>query len=383
MPYIHTDIFSLQTSKKPGMPCGDVIGFRHNTDATTIILADGLGSGIKANITAQMCVSRFLSLIDHGATLREAFSAIVTTMNSAWGRHEAFSVFSVARILSNGYTTVLSYDSPPPLIISQGIAKVLEDRVYTLEKAVICENIGRLEEGESLLLMSDGITQAGMGKGAVNGWESKGVASFINKTLKNEQLKGKNLLKLIHDQSKMISGNKHTDDASLMLAQNRRGVVVNLMSGTPLDKNADYKMVHDFVNTRGIKIICGGTTATIAAREMKQQLVANNDYKSPIAPPSYKLNSINLVTEGIVTLNQVYNLLDEECIENEDDSPVFELLELLNNADRINIFTGKSPNASGGNIVFKQQGILPRQMILQLIKQKMIEKGKLVVDYEY
>ncbi len=383
MPYIHTDIFSLQTSKKPGMPFGDVLGFRHNTDATTIILADGLGSGIKANITAQMCVSRLLSLIDHGATLREAFSAIVKTMNSAWGRHEAFSVFSVARILSNGYTTVLSYDSPPPLIVSQGIAKVLEDRVYTLEKAVICENIGRLEEGESLLLMSDGVTQAGMGKGAVNGWESKGVASFINKTLKNEQLKGEKLLKLIHNQSRILAGNKQTDDSSLLLAQNRRGVVVNLLSGTPINKDADYKLVHDFVCTRGIKIICGGTTATIAAREMKQRLVANNDYESPIAPPSYKLKGVNLVTEGIVTLNQLYNLMDEENIENGDDSPVFELLELLNNADRINIFTGKSSNASGGNIVFKQQGILPRQIILQLIKQKMIKKGKLVVDYEY
>jgi hypothetical protein len=155
------------------------------------------------------------------------------------------------------------------------------------------------------------------------------------------------------------------------------------MSGTPLNKDADYKLVHDFINTQGIKIICGGTTSTIAAREMKQHLVANNDYISPIAPPSYKLNGINLVTEGIVTLNQVYNLLDEEYIDNEDDSPVFELLELLNTADRINIFTGKSLNPSGGNIVFKQQGILPRQIILQLIKHKMIEKGKLVVDYEY
>lgn len=184
MHYIHTDIFSLQTSKKPEKPCGDVIGYRHSTEATTIILADGLGSGVKANIAAQMCVSRFLSLIDHGASLREAFSSIVKTMNDAWGRHDAFSVFSVARILSNGYTTILCYDSPSPLIISNGYAKVLEDRVYTLEKAIICENIGRLEEGEGLLLLSDGITQAGMGRGMVNGWESKGVASFINKMVK-------------------------------------------------------------------------------------------------------------------------------------------------------------------------------------------------------
>ncbi len=383
MPYIHTDIFTLQAAKRPGSPCGDVIGYRHSTDATTIILADGLGAGVKANITAQMCVSRFLSLIEHGATLREAFSAIVTTMNSAWGRHDAFSVFSVARILNNGNTTVLSYDSPSPLIISNGYARILEDRVYTLEKAVICENSGQLKVGESLLLMSDGITQAGMGKGLPKGWESKGVADFINKTLKNEQLKGKELLSEILKQAKILSGNKHADDASMLLAQNRKGIIVNLMSGAPVNKSADYQLVHDFINTRGIKVICGGTTANIAARELKQMLEANTDYKSLVAPQSYKLKGINLVTEGIVTLNQVYNLIDEETIEDEEDSPVFELLELLNNADRINIFTGKSPNASGDNIVFKQQRILPRQSILQLIKRKLIEKGKLVVDYEY
>ena len=383
MPYNHTDIFSLQTPKKPGNPCGDVVGYRHGTDATTIILADGLGSGIMANIAAEMCVSRFLSLIDHGATLREAFSAIVKTMNSAWGRHESFSVFSVARILNNGATTVLSYDSPAPLMVTKNYAKVLEDRVYTLENEVICESTAILEEGESLLLMSDGITQAGMGKGSPNGWESKGVANFINKKLNSKGLNSQTLLAELLQQSKIYWGRNQGDDSSLMLAQNRRGITVNLMSGTPLNEESDYKLVQDFMNTKGIKIICGGTTAIIAARELNKKLEADNNYDSPVAPPAYKIEGINLVTEGIITLNQVFNLFDEENIDNEDDSPVFELLEMLKMADRVNIFAGKSSNTAGGNIVFKQQGILPRKVILQLLKEKLIEKGKLVVGYEY
>lgn len=180
-----------------------------------------------------------------------------------------------------------------------------------------------------------------------------------------------------------MADGKHADDASLLLAHNRKGIIVNLMSGAPLNRSADQKLVQDFISTRGIKVICGGTTAKIAARELKQKLEQNSECISFIAPPSYLLSGINLVTEGIVTLNQVYNLLDEDDIEYDEDSPVYELLELLNTADRINIFTGKSLNASTNNIVFKQQGILPRKVILQLIKQKMIEKGKLVVDYEY
>ena len=155
------------------------------------------------------------------------------------------------------------------------------------------------------------------------------------------------------------------------------------MSGTPLNEESDYKLVQDFMNTKGIKIICGGTTAIIAARELNKKLEADNNYDSPVAPPAYKIEGINLVTEGIITLNQVFNLFDEENIDNEDDSPVFELLEMLKMADRVNIFAGKSSNTAGGNIVFKQQGILPRKVILQLLKEKLIEKGKLVVGYEY
>ena len=108
---------------------------------------------------------------------------------------------------------------------------------------------------------------------------------------------------------------------------------------------------------------------------------------APVPPSIYEPVSmkagINLVTEGIITLNQVYNLFDEENIDNEDDSPVFELLEMLKMADRVNIFAGKSSNTASGNIVFKQQGILPRKVILQLLKEKLNEKGKLVVNYEY
>ena len=131
------------------------------------------------------------------------------------------------------------------------------------------------------------------------------------------------------------------------------------------------------------QVICGGTTAILAAREMKKQLESNKISGNEIAPPGYKIEGINLVTEGIITMNQVYNLLDEESVASDEDSPVFELLEMLLMADRVNIFQGKSSNPAGANIVYKQQGILPRKKILHLIKEKLIEKGKLVVSYEY
>lgn len=383
MSYIHTDIFTHQIAKVPGNLCGDVIGYRHDEDATTLILADGLGAGVKANIAAEMCVSRFLSLIGHGASLREAFAAMVKTMNSAWGRDEAFSVFSVARILNNGNTTVLSYDSPAPILVTNNYAKVLSDRVYTLENAVICENFGKLNEGEGLLIMSDGITQAGIGNGLKNGWGSDGIAKYLNKRNVLESIDGEMFAIDIYKQAKSYWGKSQGDDCSVLFAKNRKGITVNILSGPPVSKNDDNQMVSDFYQSKGIKVICGGSTAILAARELKKTLESEKIAGNNIAPPSYKIDGINLVTEGIVTLNQVYNLMDEESEAFEEDSPVFELLEMLNMADRVNIFQGRSSNPAGANIVYRQQGILPRKKILQLIKDKLIEQGKLVVGYEY
>ncbi len=384
MTYIHTDIFTCQSSKHPGNPCGDVFGFVHDADATTIILSDGLGAGIKANIAAEMCVARFLGLIKNGASLRDAFSALVKTMNNAWGSDEPFAVFSVGRILNNGSTTVLSYESPLPILITENTATVLSDRVYTLGNAVISENNGNLSIGEGILLLSDGITQAGLGQGLPKGWEVEGVAGFINKKRSPGKINGQILADDIHQQAKNYWGRAQGDDCSVLFVKIRKGVIVNLLSGPPINKQSDNKMIDDFMATRGIKVICGGTTSQIASRILNKKIESDNHDLSAISPPGFQMEGIHLVTEGIVTLNQVYNLLDEEMDEESiQHSAVFELIDLLKTADRINLFIGKAVNPIENDIAYKQQGILSRKKILQLIEDKLIGKGKLVVRYGY
>jgi len=384
MNYIHTDIYCAQSSKHQGNTCGDAFGFFHDVDSTTIILSDGLGSGIKANIAAEMCVSRFLSLIKNGASLRDAFSALVKTMNNAWGSNEPFAVFSVARILSNGNITVLSYESPLPILISENIATALSDRVYKLENAVISENSGNIKIGEGILLLSDGITQAGLGQGLPNGWEVEGVANFINKKRKPGKINGQVLVDDILLQAKNYWGKSQGDDCSALFAKIRKGIIVNLLSGPPDNKLMDDNLMNHFMKTRGIKVICGGSTSQMASRILNKKLESGNYDSNSISPPGYKMHGIHLITEGIVTLNQAYNLLDEEIeYSGTEQSAVFELVDLLRTADRINMFIGKATSLAEYDISYKQRGILSRNKILQLIENKLIEKGKLVVKHEY
>ncbi len=64
------------------------------------------------------------------------------------------------------------------------------------------------------------------------------MADFINKTFKSNELDGEKLLAEIIQQSKIFWGKNLGDDSSLLLAKNRRGITVNLMSGTPLKKES-------------------------------------------------------------------------------------------------------------------------------------------------
>jgi len=383
MSYHHIDILEKQSSKKPNSPCGDVYGIFRNEFSTTIVLSDGLGSGIKANIAANLCISRIFGLIKYGSTLRETFSAMVKTMNKAWGTVEPFAVFSIMQILHNGDVTILTYEMPSPILITKNNATILSDRVYTIEKSIISEVNTKIELGEGIMLISDGISQAGLGNGLTNGWEISGVRQYIKQYLITERKINQELVNYVHNKAIQLWGKKVGDDCSVILAKTRSGIVVNILTGPPQNKEKDKELVEKFNNTDGIKIICGGSTAKIVARELKRKLDVDLESENSFTPPSYSIEGMNIVTEGIVTLNQVYNIMEEEIEVSSTKSKVLQINEFLLMADRINIWSGDANNLNEGGIEFRQQGILHRKKIVELISNKLISLGKLVVNYKF
>lgn len=376
--YIHTDVFAAQTSKRPGQPCGDQWDVYRDKQATTVILSDGLGSGIKAHIAATMCVARIKAMLAAGSSLREAFEALTRTMDKAWGTAEPFAVFTVARVLNNGQTTVLSYEMPPPIFINKVNVQLLNEHVYTRNKAIITESVCNISKEEGLLLMSDGITQAGIGKFFPMGWESEGVKRFLQARLPLKKLDGEMLAMDVHAQACAYWPVGTGDDCSVVALVNRRGIVVNWLSGPPKDKADDENWVKSFLNTPGIHIISGGTTANLVSRITANPLQVIDTY-SAITPPAYELPDIEMVTEGVVTLNQVYNLLDEDPAAYPENSPVSDLAWQLKMADRINLWQGMAENKGESFIAFKQQGLMSRSKVLGAISDRLRQMGKLVV----
>lgn len=378
--YLHVEIASAQSAKRPHDPCGDYFRFERSPLATTIVCADGIGCGVKANVAAVMCVARLFELLERDFSLREAFAAVARTMLAAMGSDLPFVAFSVARVHADGRTTVLSFESPPPVFVGRREAQVLTQRSINLEQAVAGEAQCHLEAGEGLLLCSDGITQAGMGAGLRMGWEPAGVCRFINNLLADGTMLA-SLPKEVHDYALRISGRRHTDDCTVLLAACRPGRIVNILSGPPADPASDHAVVAEFLRSEGEKIVCGGTTAKIVA-DRTGAVVEVEEPSSLIAPPAYRVQGIDLVTEGAVTLNQVYHVLDEDPAELTEYSGVTRLCDLLRTADRVNITLGRARNPAEADISFRQQGILTRRKIVPLLADKLCKAGKLVVVEE-
>jgi len=404
--YTHVDIYTAQSSKKPGMPCGDMLATLRTNTGTTIICADGIGSGIRAHIAAQMCVARLTESLQQELTLRTVFQSVATTMQASRDPQKPFAAFSIARIRSDGYATIFSYDSPLPIMVSRQGATVLANRPFPLPGGLAMESNCQLDTGEGILLMSDGITQAGLGYGANTEWTSEGVVRFINNRI-SSRLKLSLAPEMLHKealarwkgemqetarpgsfspyspdarhQAMVRHAAKVTgDDCSVILGLCRTGQTVNILTGPPVDRDNDIPTVKRFLQLPGLKIVCGGTTAKLVAKYLNVPLEMESEPMSTIAPPRYGIKGINLVTEGAVTLNQVYNILDEDIANLQEDSGVTELRLLLGVADKLNIILGMADNTANADISFRQRGVLSRRVLIPLLAEKLRQEGKLV-----
>ena len=375
--YVHIELETAQSSKRPATPCGDVFTCDRTAVATSIVFADGIGSGIRASIAARMCASRLLELLRLGFSLRKAFSAVVRTMQQNRDPSRPFAAFSLARILNDGTASILTYDAPPPILVGPHHAAALPVRSVEVESAIVTEADCWLEPGDGLLLMSDGITQAGLGCGLREGWQTEGVARYVSHCLTGGN-HPKEIPELVHKEARRLSP-RGGDDCTVLLAYCRRGQVVNLLTGPPQDPSRDAQVVHRFVETRGLKIACGGKTAEIVAQVLGKPLGIEQDPSSLTLPPRYAIEGLDLATEGAITLNQVYNVLDEPLEQLTEDNGVTELCAFLHLADRVNLFLGGAQNRAHGDIAFRQQGILTRDRIVPLIIDKLRAAGKLVV----
>jgi Stage II sporulation protein E (SpoIIE) len=378
MDYLHVEVDVSASAKHPGAVSGDIVRVLRSPGWTTVVVCDGMGSGIRANVAATLHTSRLLELEKAGLSLRDAFARVVGTIHQGRGKNHMYAALSVARIMHSGETTVLTYDMAAPIHAARMHASLLPQRVFYADDAELGETNCQLGDGEGLLLVSDGITAAGVGTEFAYGWGIEQAAHHVDGLLARKVA----LRKLPGElQAKAAEhwGSSLGDDVTVALIRCRPGRQLSILTGPPSDPALDTEWIERFLASPGAKVVCGSTTADIVSRQLGESPDVDLDDSSMIAPPKYRLAGVDLATEGAVTLMQAYNILEEDPSRYEEDSGVTELCDLLRSADRIHFFVGSAVNPAHKSIAFLQKGILPRVRTVALLREALTKAGKLVV----
>jgi serine/threonine protein phosphatase PrpC len=367
-----------QSIKSGKIVCGDSFLCERTFDFTEFILCDGIGSGVYANIAAISCASRLSELFRSGLSQGHACEMVADSMHRARRENIPFSAFSAARVLHDGQFSVYTYEAPEPILVRDGVATVLKPRFYTAGYEVIGESSGTLSVGDSLVLCSDGATQAGMGHGYTFGIGPEGLADFLNHCF-GQDVPPEEIPDRVLEMTRRISAGRHEDDTTVAVLTCRTADEITVLSGPPAVKSKDGPFVERFMNTSGKRAVCGSTTAEVLARELGREIRLVSPGTSFGNPPEYRMDGVDMITEGAVVLNQINNILDENPERFVHNSPAERLCAMLADADVVTFIVGRSINGAHNELVFKQLGIHPRDTTIRLIADKLKAKGKLVV----
>ncbi|NLO91478.1 MAG: SpoIIE family protein phosphatase [Elusimicrobia bacterium] len=376
-PYRHPVVAAAQSTKSGQHVCGDMLFENRQPDGATFMVLDGIGSGVKANVAAQFYSARLSELLKRGFSTREAAGNLLDTLHRARTEDVLFSAFTLLRVLPDGSAHSVSYEMPPPIYIEKGTAAPARQRFFTVSGEVVGEADFMLRAGTGVLIVSDGVTQAGMGRGLPYGLTDKGACDFASSRLYHgsapEQLPG-----LLVAEAEKLCGGDCKDDATAAFYSVRAGNTVHILTGPPANSADDWRFVSQFIGSHGSKAVCGSTTAEIFSRISGAPLRISES-ANPFEPPESFIDGADMVTEGALTLNQLYNIMDEPTARLDPASPVSRLRLLLDGADRVRFCVGMAENLGHSGIIFRQLNVLPRRTIVPLLAEKLRGKGKLVI----
>jgi len=300
-----TDIGYMSLNHVGEQLCGDHVEIvQQDENSTVIVLADGLGSGVKACILSTLTSKIISTMMAAGMELEDAVETIVETLPVCSVRGVAYSTFTILRFVGNTRAEIIQYDNPQVIMLRDGKYFEMPTTRLTIAGKEILRSEVSLQENDVFLAMSDGVEHAGIGGIYDFGWKREDIVSFME-LFWQDGFTAKTLTTILLDECDKLYEGKPGDDATVCAVRICSRIPMNLIYGPPSNPNDNQKMMERFFSKEGKHIVCGGTTSTIAAEYLKKPLRATFDYYDPDIPPTAELEGADLVTEGVITINRV------------------------------------------------------------------------------
>ncbi len=358
--------------------CGDKVEILKTEESDILILADGMGSGVKANILATL-TSRILgTMLREGAQIESCVETIARTLPVCSVRKVAYATFSILQIYHDGRAYLAEFDNPSCIFIRNGRIVDYPYEVREIGGKKIHEYNFTVQKNDCFILMSDGVVYAGAGSILdLNGWTWEAVADYALKCTK-QSMSASRLAVMLSQACEELYEEKPGDDTTVAVARVIERKIVNIFTGPPKSKEDDGRLMHDFMHAEGKKVVAGGTSANIAARILGKEIVTRLDSRNPDVPPTAEIEGIDLVTEGVLTLGGCLKLL-KKYVNDEFDAEFFDELDADNGASRLakllieectelNLFVGTAVNAAHQETELNFDLSMRQNLVDQLIR---------------
>lgn len=378
---ISLDISWKSLNKRGEELCGDTVEMIKTMDSDIIILSDGMGSGVKASILSTLTSKILGTMLKNGETIEDCVETIAMTLPVCSTRQVAYSTFSILQIFNDGNAYLVEYDNPGCIMLREGKLRDLPFGVKEIEGKVIREYRFTVKKDDYFILMSDGVIHAGVGKTFSFGWTRDMVAEFIEKQC-TPLISGPRLTALICKVADDLYRHSPGDDTTVIVARIVDKQIVNICTGPPKSKADDQRMMKDFMSNDGLKVICGGTSANIASRYLGRSVKVSLQYSEsdPSIPPIASIEGIDLVTEGVLTLNKAIDILHQYNYDNDNDDSFFQVLDadngaamlaklIVEHATHVNLFVGEAINSAHQAIALPFDLSIRMRLIDRLIKE--------------
>lgn len=377
------EIGHFQKAKSGEYSFGDVIlkRFVKEENRRLVVLSDGMGSGIKANVLANLTASMALHFASEHKSMAEASALIFNMLPECSVRKMAYATFTIVDMSGDSTVSLVTYDNPLPFVLRQGALLEMEWRITELTgtpyagKSLSTAHFVPQPE-DRLFAFSDGVSQSGLGR--TTEWRRDGVIAYVRNSVreKPDYSAGDLAEKIVH-KAELNDKIGLKDDASLLSVYFRKPRKLLIVTGAPASRERDFAFAKRFREFEGKKVVAGGTTSEVIARELDLKFAPTMINLNDGLPPISELESADLATEGVMTLSRVERLLRDDGKDlRGKDGAAERMVKMILNADLIEFCVGAASNEFHYNLQYKMRVQLVRD-IVALIEEKHLKQTTL------
>ena len=367
--------------------CGDMVEFFNDENQFVAVLSDGMGSGVKANILATLTAKIGLTMLKEGMRIEEVVETVSQTLPVCSQNKVAYSTFTMVKVAKDGFAYIVEFDNPTVFFMrgEEMLRLDWNERIINNKKIRECKI--QLKERDRIVMVSDGVEFAGTRPTLNYSWQWKDIAKHLLK-FTNENMNAKTITNNLLGVCNQLYYFEPADDTTVATIKVSSDSKAVLFSGPPINKKVDKEVVHKMMGSAGKKIVCGGTTANIVARELNVEYKSSTEIIDEDIPPIGYIEGIDLVTEGVLTLRKSCEILKKLLTTNDDsflhkkkDAATLLSRILYEDCIHIKMIIGRCINPEN-LITDNSDDLSARLYVLNEMKNVLVKLGK-IVEVEY